>query len=81
MFALSDHGGEGGGGGGGVLKNSHELLDLTALKMSMFYKNYVFQCMGQIFCVEFQKKCTFEIPHKILYPYIERFRFYPQPKI
>ena len=26
-------------------------------------------------------KGTFEIPHKISYPYIERCRFYPQVKI
>ena len=26
-------------------------------------------------------KGTFEIPHKIAYPYLERCRFYPQVKI
>ena len=36
--------------------------------------------MGKIFCVEF-KKGTFEIPHKISYPYIERCRLYSQVKI
>ena len=39
----------------GRLKNAYELLNLTALKISMLYKNHIFQCMGKIFCVEFQK--------------------------
>ena len=30
--------------------------------------------MGKIFCVVFQS--TFEIPHKISYPYIEKYDFY-----
>ena len=36
-------------------KNAFELLNLRVLKISTLYKNYVFQCMGQIFCVEFKK--------------------------
>ena len=36
-------------------KNTYELLNLRALKISMSYKNHIFQCMGQIFCVEFQR--------------------------
>ena len=36
----------------------------------MLYVNHIFQHMGKIFCVEFQKG-TFEIPHKISYPDIE----------
>ena len=36
-------------------KNAYELLNLRALKISTLYKNYIFQCMGQIFCVEFQR--------------------------
>ena len=36
---------------GGRFKNMYEL----ALKISMLYKNHVFQCMGKIFCVEFQR--------------------------
>ena len=40
---------------GGRFKNTYELLNLRALKMSMLYKNHIFQCMGKIFCVEFQR--------------------------
>ena len=60
-------------GGGG---NSYEVLNLRALKISMLYKNHIFQCMGKIFCVEFQR-----VPHKISYPYIERYGFHSQVKI
>ena len=45
----------GGGGGGGGFKNAYELLNLRALKISMLYKNHIFQYMGMIFCVEFQR--------------------------
>ena len=40
---------------GGRFKNTYELLNLRALKMSMLYKNHIFQCMGKTFCVEFQR--------------------------
>ena len=40
---------------GGHFKNAYELLNLRALKTSMLYKNCIFQCMGKIFCVEFQR--------------------------
>ena len=40
---------------GGRFKNTYELLNLRALKISMLYKNHIFQCMGKIFCVEFQR--------------------------
>ena len=40
---------------GGRFKNTYELLSLRALKISMLYKNRTFQCMGKIFCVEFQR--------------------------
>ena len=40
---------------GGRFKNAYELLNLRALKISMLYKNHIFQCIGKIFCVEFQK--------------------------
>ena len=43
------------GGGGGRFKNVYELLNLRALKISMLYTNDIFQCMGKIFCVEFQR--------------------------
>ena len=36
-------------------KNARELLNLRALKISMVYKNHIFQCMGKILCVEFQR--------------------------
>ena len=39
----------------GRLKNTYELLNLRALKISILYKNEIFQCMGKIFCVEFQR--------------------------
>ena len=39
----------------GAFKNAYELLNLRALKISMLYKNRIFQCMGMIFCVEFQR--------------------------
>ena len=40
---------------GGRFKNNYELLNLRALKISMLYKNHIFQCTGKIFCVEFQR--------------------------
>ena len=41
---------------GGHLKNTYELLNLRALKCSPVNKIYIFQCMGKIFCVEFQRE-------------------------
>ena len=46
----------------------------------MLYENHIFQHMGKIFCVEFQR-VPFEIPHKLSYPHIERCWFYSQVKI
>ena len=40
---------------GGHFKNTYELLNLRALKFSLVEKIYIFQCMGEIFCVEFQR--------------------------
>ena len=40
---------------GGRFKNAYELLNLRALGISLLYKNHIFQCMGKIFCVEFQR--------------------------
>ena len=40
---------------GGHIKNTHELLNLRALKFSPANKIYIFQCMGKIFCAEFQR--------------------------
>ena len=39
---------------GGRFKNTYELLNLIALKFSPVNKIHFFQCMGKIFCVEFQ---------------------------
>ena len=36
---------------GGRFKNAYELLTLRALKISMFHKRFIFQCMGKIFCM------------------------------
>ena len=40
---------------GGRFKNTNELLNLRALKFSPVNKIHLFQCMGKIFCVEFQR--------------------------
>ena len=40
---------------GGRFKNTYELLNLKALKFSYVNKIHIFQCMGKIFCVEFQR--------------------------
>ena len=42
-------------GPGGRFKNTYELLNLRALKFSPVNKIHIFQCMGMIFCVEFQR--------------------------
>ena len=42
-------------GPGGRFKNTYELLNVRALKISKLHKNHIFQCMGKIFCVEFQR--------------------------
>ena len=39
---------------GGHFKNTFELLNLRALKVSPVNKIHIFQCMGEIFCVKFQ---------------------------
>ena len=60
---------------GVCFKNANELLNPRALTFSTLYINGIFQCIVNIFCVEFQR-VPFEIPHKISYPYIERCFFY-----
>ena len=40
---------------GGRFKNTYELLNLRALKHSPVNKIHIIQCMGEIFCVEFQR--------------------------
>ena len=42
-------------GSGGRFKNTYELLNQRALKFSYVNKIHIFQCMGKIFCVEFQR--------------------------
>ena len=37
-------------------KNTYELLNLRALKISSLCKKHTFQCMGKIFYVEFQRE-------------------------
>ena len=39
----------------GRFKDTYELLNLRAPEISISYKNHIFQCMGKIFCVEFQR--------------------------
>ena len=39
----------------GHFKNVYELINLGALKSSLLNKQHIFQCMGKIFCVEFQR--------------------------
>ena len=40
---------------GAFQKHLYELLNPRALKISMSYKNRIFQCKDKIFCVEFQR--------------------------
>ena len=40
---------------GDVSKKVSELLNLRALKFSPENEMHIFQCMGKIFCVEFQR--------------------------
>ena len=40
---------------GGRFKNTYGLLNLRALKFSPVNKIHIFQCMGVIFCAEFQR--------------------------
>ena len=40
---------------GGDLENTYELLNLITFEISTLYKNRIFQCMGEIFCVQFQR--------------------------
>ena len=39
----------------GRLKNAYELLYLRVPEISMFDKNCIFEWMGKVFCVEFQR--------------------------
>ena len=62
-------------GQGGRFKKAYELLNLRALKFSPLNKIHIFQCMGKIFCVEFQRY-PLKFHTKYLTPYIERYDFY-----
>ena len=39
----------------GCFKNVYELINVRAHKFSILNNNFLFQSMGKIFCVEFQK--------------------------
>ena len=39
----------------GAFQNAYEFVNLGTLKFSTLYKNRIFQCMGNIFRVEFQR--------------------------
>ena len=41
---------------GGHFKNTYKLLNPRAMKVSTRYRNSIFQYMGKIFCVEFQRE-------------------------
>ena len=36
-------------------QNAKKLLNLSALQISILDKIHIFQCMGNLFCVEFQR--------------------------
>ena len=40
---------------GGRFKNVYELSNIRTLKISISHKKHIFQCMGKMFCVEFQR--------------------------
>ena len=40
----------------GISQNSYQLLNLRALKIPTLYTIRIFQCMGKISCVEFQRE-------------------------
>ena len=64
---------------GGHFKNTCELLNPRALKISMLNKNFIFQCMGKIFCVEFQryplKFHTKYHTHTLRYVFVQHWNF------
>ena len=48
-------------------KNAYELVNLETFKSSPLNKLHIFQCMGNIFCVEFQR-----VPLKFRTKYLTR---------
>ena len=50
---------------------STSATDGLVLKLSLLKQLHIFQFMGKLFCVEFQR-----FPHKISHPYIKRCNFY-----
>ena len=65
----------------GYFKNSYELLNLTALKFSPVNKIHSFQCMGKIFCMEFNDKIFMKLWNqravtvKSSWAFLKRFKF------
>ena len=39
----------------GVFQKVYKFVNVKALKFSALNENHLFQCMGKIFCVEFQR--------------------------
>ena len=54
----------------GGFQKANELLNIRALNFSQLNKMHIFQCLGKIFCVEFQR-VPLKIPHKISSTYID----------
>ena len=51
-------------------KNTYELVNLTSLKSSLLNKLHIFQCVGKICCVEFQR-----VPLKFYMIFIQFWKF------
>ena len=74
-FAVIGSGGWGRGGdegGGGAFQKQFELVNLGALKSSLVNKLHIFQCMGKIVWVDFQRVPLNSTQN--IYPYIERYK-------
>ena len=50
----------GGGGGGGGVKNAYKLLILRGVRFPPVNEIHIFQCMGKIFCTNFNTKFKFK---------------------
>ena len=66
--------------GGGHFKNTYEVENPRAFKISMLYENRIFQCMGKIFCVAFQRFPLKFHPKYLIHPlkdvhFIHRWKF------
>ena len=63
----------------GVVRNNYALLNLRALTFSPVNEIHIFQCMAHTLKdvnLIHRWKLPVAIPHKISYPYIERYKFY-----